>query len=426
MPVLSARTFLACKHGEKPADCQDSIHPLPDNKLAFETSSYSVADGVATSFFSRNWARILTRRFGEGPQRVFYDWSRWLADAQDEWILEVERAAHSQGASFLVVNGLHAKRRAAATLVGLTILQQNAEGWTWRAAVLGDSCLFKLTKDGMVSSWNLKWSTEFTNLVTAAESRPSENACLPSQFGSPPHGDEPPIYESDSLLLATDALAKWLLKRQECGNPVWGTILGLETSNAFQLFVDQARLEVEQPLENDDVALVVLKFGEIHSIFAQQMFTPGARPESPGDPKLTQAPPHRLSEQLTIPTEPSPAIASKPDRRSPDMAAKSLFLALAFVLLMSVGLLASLLKTQSQLRYASNENETLREKLSAAAPAQTSPGTRVKLYSEELAHQTEVFQNNLQNVKVQLEPPPSIGEGLGNRDEFPAIEPRSQ
>src|SRR5260370_34022104 len=129
--MLSARTFLASKEGEELLDCQDSTYPVPDKNVDFETCSYAVADGVATSFFSRNWAQILTGRFGESPERVFHDWPGWLEDAQDEWRLEVERVAHSESANFFVVNGLNAKRRAAATFIGLKILQRNSEGWAW-------------------------------------------------------------------------------------------------------------------------------------------------------------------------------------------------------------------------------------------------------------------------------------------------------
>src|SRR6266487_254083 len=120
--MLSARTFLACKEGEELDDCQDSIYPAPapaTRNLESEAGAYAISDGATTSFFSRTWAQILTKRFGEDPERIFKDWNSWLKDAQSEWQQEIEKAAKSENASFLTINGLHAKRPAAATFVGL-------------------------------------------------------------------------------------------------------------------------------------------------------------------------------------------------------------------------------------------------------------------------------------------------------------------
>jgi len=61
---------------------------------------------------------------------------------------------------------------------------------------------------------------------------------------------------NDTLFFASDALAAWLLRRAEKGEPAWETIsLGIQTQEDFELLVAQAR---EDGTRNDDMTLVRL------------------------------------------------------------------------------------------------------------------------------------------------------------------------
>jgi hypothetical protein len=307
--MFSARSFLACKEGDELEDCQDSVYPAPTEKS--EVNVYAISDGATTSFFSRAWAQILTRRFGEDPERTFSEWNSWLENAQSEWQQEIRKAADSATASFLTVNGLHARRPAAATFVGVKITPCNSGEWDWQATVLGDSCLFRLRSNGSLTSWKVQSSSEFTNIVEAIESWPRSDSHSPVKFGSS-FGDEPKICSGDNLILSTDALAKWLLKRCEIGAPVWGTIFNLKSDDEFQAFVKQARLEADNPLANDDVALAVLNFGNLQPIFSNQTFTPKPRLEETSGPEVTRAVSIRSPEKssgVPFPTTPSPVVA---------------------------------------------------------------------------------------------------------------------
>ena len=286
-------TFLTSKDGEPREDCEDSIHPAPDCAAGDGSAgAFAVADGVTTSFFGGLWARMLTARFAECPAAVFEQpWSAWLVAPQEQWQAAVRERAAAETASFYTCNDVLSRRPAAATFVGLLLDPPAPDGAIpWRALVLGDSCLFILGKAGR-RSLALTKAAEFSNIVSAAESYADEQAFSPQLYGTAPHGSEPPLVEGDTVLLATDALSKWLLLRAEAGQPVWGTILGLAGQAEFEALVGQARREERNPLENDDVALAIVGFGPPHSHYLDARFEPQPRPDPPPRPEPWRPPP---------------------------------------------------------------------------------------------------------------------------------------
>ena len=306
------QTFLAPKQGEPREDCEDSIHPAPGNgaegALAEEAA---VSDGTATSFFSGLWARILTRRFAANPAAAFDSaWLDWLASAQQEWQAETKKLAEAKEASFYTKNDVLCRKPGAATFVGLVLdPPKPGGGIPWRALVLGDSCLFLLGRDGP-RSMELTKAEEFSYMVKAAETYEIENPHLPWKFGSGPWGGEAELIDGDSIMLATDALSKWLLLRAEHGRPVWGTVLSLAAESDFETFIDNARRESDDPLDNDDVSLAILKIGSPHERYIGCRFEPKPRVEEP--PRAPGAP-----LKASLPPGPAKAAQDTPWRKTP-------------------------------------------------------------------------------------------------------------
>ncbi len=275
--MLTVQTFVTSKDGEPTEDCEDSIHPMPgcaadDVPLV----AFAVSDGVTTSFFGGVWAQMLTARFAECPAAVFdpsSSWVDWLKPPQDQWQAEMRKRAAAETASFYMRNDVVSRRPAAATFVGLLLDSPAPDGTIpWRALVLGDSCLFILRKD-RPHSLKLTKATEFSNIVSSAESYACDRPFQPDFYR-----DEKPLEEGDTVLLATDALSKWLLLRDEEGHPVWGTILGLTGRADFETLVGHARREERNPLENDDVALGIISIGQPHQLYRAARFEPRPRP----------------------------------------------------------------------------------------------------------------------------------------------------
>jgi hypothetical protein len=284
--MLIARTFIAPKRGEGIDDCQDSACPsLVSNEIA-PPACLAVSDGTTTSFFSKAWADILTKRFMERSAKALEHWKDWLSEAQVEWQGAITKIVETGKPSFFVVNGFRAQRPAAATFVGICIEERGDRGWPWKANILGDSCLFHLSGQGPPKSFPLKSSDEFASVVKTAESWPKESSYSPTFYASSPDGEECLFVEGDVLVIATDALSKWILMRQESGLPIWWTLLELRTTDEFEKLIGAARDELELPLENDDVTLMVLAFGVPHSMYRELRFVPTPRvsPAAEGRP----------------------------------------------------------------------------------------------------------------------------------------------
>ncbi len=295
---LTVHTFITHKLGDTESDCQDSVFPEPGQR---SERIFAVADGATNSFFSRLWAQQLTRQFAEEPDKAFRkdSWNEWLSKAQVQWRGEVEKIAKAPGASFVTLNGFHGRKPAVATLVGLRLNEENEKGIAWDAAVLGDSCLFHLREKTHDAYPELK-GAEFTYIVDGLNSIPDGNASEPKISSATAGGDgtngPAPIVEGDVMLLATDALSQWMVKRDQMGEPVWGHVLRLETPAEFEKLVTDARKEAKEPMVNDDVSLVVLRFGKTHKVYAVQEYKPQLAP--PPSPPMAGGPQPYLSREI--------------------------------------------------------------------------------------------------------------------------------
>jgi hypothetical protein len=146
-----------------------------------------------------------------------------------------------------------ARKGAYAAFVGVSL---NAVNRGWRAVAIGDCCLFQVS--GAAQKLELKHAFPLT--------RSEEFGSSPFLVGSVKKPDDNPLSHvrvsegvldgSDTLFFASDALAAWLLRRAEKGEPAWEWVaLGIQTPQDFELLVAQAR---EEGTRNDDMTLVRL------------------------------------------------------------------------------------------------------------------------------------------------------------------------
>ena len=94
---------------------------------------------------------------------------------------------------------------------------------------------------------------DFTSRPEVFASYEMDNHCEPDFVSD----DAEP---GDTFILATDALAKWILEHEEldrCEKAI-GQFKQLQTVNQFQEFVDCARTNEDIPLVNDDVTLMII------------------------------------------------------------------------------------------------------------------------------------------------------------------------
>jgi hypothetical protein len=237
-PMTRCVALHRVKAGNAPAEYEDAF--------AATRTRFAVADGASEASFAAAWARLLAEGFVEG-ERPWHDLD-WLAPVRRHWSAEVD--------GLPVPWYAEAKREmgAFATLLGVAFRRPDADGrGAWRAAAVGDSCLFHVRRGRLRRAFPLTRSDEFDNAPRLLCSRASAG------------GIEAPVRAGghwragDRFLLATDALAQWFLHEVERGGDPVADVSGIlaesDPQAAFPAWIEMRRAG---GLRNDDVTLLVI------------------------------------------------------------------------------------------------------------------------------------------------------------------------
>jgi hypothetical protein len=225
----SWRTLFLPKRGNAADEYEDACAAEP------ATGRFALADGASESSFAGLWARLLVEGF-------VHPTPRWLEAARRAWAARVDDHPLPWYAEAKRENG------AFATLLGLVIADNR-----WHALAVGDTCLFQVRQDRLIEAFPLRRSAEFGNRPRLIGSRP------PAPSAEEVHAEGRGTWQpGDRLLLMTDALAQWLLRRHEAGARPWQELDPLLSqkgaSRAFADWIDERRQHGD--LRNDDVTLV--------------------------------------------------------------------------------------------------------------------------------------------------------------------------
>ena len=244
---LTATSFIIHKEAENPDDCQDAC-AQNDGK-----GRYAIADGVTRSFFPKEWATLLVNYFCENDDLSLakMGWQDSLDPIRQKWYEQVEEKVNERNL-FYLTNSFSTQESAVSTFIGIEFNKDNGE---WDAMIVGDSCLFHKSAFEF-KSYLIENSVDFTN-------RPDVFASFAKDDHSEPtfiHGSTNP---DDTFILATDALAKWILEHKEIGklDAALDTLKAIETDEKFYQFVHEARHDEALRLVNDDVTLMLISVG---------------------------------------------------------------------------------------------------------------------------------------------------------------------
>lgn len=201
----------------------------------------AVADGATESSFSALWAALLVESFVRGRSSGT-DFFNRLGAIRRLWRRKI------RGRPLPWYAAEKARRGAYAAFVGASL---NAVNRAWRAVAIGDCCVLHISAPPreLLTAFPLTQSDEFGS--------------SPFLVGSVGKIDDDPIPHvrvsegllrpGDVLFFASDALAAWLLRRSERGEPAWDELQGLGTQDEFEALVARAR---EDGTRNDDMTLV--------------------------------------------------------------------------------------------------------------------------------------------------------------------------
>lgn len=211
----------------------------------------AVADGATQGYRSEAWAESLVQAWVVGGMAGKR--SNEALERQIDALAAAWRAGSSPSAQAPWYVSAKAARGAHSTFLGLRI-SRSGRGWRWSALAVGDTELFVLDGyGGCPVRYPLKVASEFT-------ARPPLISTLANPDLRPGRTlrREGPLPRGGWLLVATDALAKYLLSADEAGMPAWLDARRAATSHsAFRGWI--ANLRAAGKLDDDDTTLVAVE-----------------------------------------------------------------------------------------------------------------------------------------------------------------------
>lgn len=214
-------------------------------------SVVAIADGASDAFEAQSWARALVDAFVRSPPSPEIDaMLLWLEEPIQTW------QAHIQWDRLTWYAEEKARRGAYATLLGVNIAISAEAGacegsdCTYSALAVGDTCLFHVRDDALFEHFPIVYAVDFNTTPPLLSTRQEYNQRtleLLQVFSGT-------VQPGDLLILATDALAAWMLQQYETGTQPWAELAALN-AETFVDFVETLRQQ--HTMRNDDTTLVI-------------------------------------------------------------------------------------------------------------------------------------------------------------------------
>ena len=251
MGLSPPRRFQTAKAGNRLEECEDVSwisYPYSDGPARI-----ALCDGASESAFAREWAHILSWAFVYSPLDMScLDESSlwlWLRQCEAEWNRVVPWGRipwHGE-----------AKTRfgALSTLLGMTVTRSpdHSGAFPWQAVAIGDCCMFIVRDDALALSFPLEDSSQFNNTPSLICSNRANNGGLWNRVCLYRGECQP----GDVIILASDAIACWILTESETGGRPWETMLSLDSSEKWEIWVEAQR--AQRAMRNDDTTLIAVK-----------------------------------------------------------------------------------------------------------------------------------------------------------------------
>lgn len=189
----------------------------------------AIADGASSDAFSGLWARCLVESFCQTG-------GLYLEEARGRW----QATVSGQTLPWFLADKLRQGTHAA--FLGIA-LSNDSEA---TVSAVGDCCLFHLGTGGLITSFPLTSAGDLGRHPALIGTRGAPTVPLETTLS---------IGTGEALLLATDALAGWLL--QEKAQEPWASLLALQNPSDFARFI--SALRTANRLVRDDTTLVIVR-----------------------------------------------------------------------------------------------------------------------------------------------------------------------
>jgi hypothetical protein len=253
------KTFSICKDGNREDENEDAVYPqlLNGTSLNVDQFSCAMADGATTSSFSKLWATLLVKE-SSTSHNLQQDFAQTLNSARTIWKNELSQKDLSWPAAIKVRQGSFA------TLLwfhiwhkkGLFLSANGTAERSWTAKAVGDTCLFHVGKGRFLERFPLEKSTQFSNTPDLISTNLSyQNSRITN------HSISGTWQKGDHFIIASDALAAWIVSGLDSNLLGWATISENLTSLVrYQSWIRALRRQ--SLIKNDDTSLISLSVDE--------------------------------------------------------------------------------------------------------------------------------------------------------------------
>jgi hypothetical protein len=259
--------FWLSKSGNLPSVYEDSFFPY---KFPFDTITthiqkyqrYAIADGASTAYLSGLWATILVDVFGSYAEEItntnFFDLIQKLI-LDEYWNSRLDdyiKKREAEGKPLSWYDEMALQNGAASTLLEISFsLEENKLKDKFSALAIGDSCLFLVRNDELITKFPLNSSADFDNSPLLISSESNRNLNLHEKIA---YLENQSIITGDQIFLMTDALASWFFQEHEKGEKPW-EIIGENVGEKYGFTDWIEQLRENKQMRNDDVTLMILK-----------------------------------------------------------------------------------------------------------------------------------------------------------------------
>lgn len=245
------------KDGNTLLEYEDALYPKLTGSYEKEQVTVAVSDGASESLLSGKWAEFLVRLCCK-KSSCFENFEIFMNRSCRGWKLWLKSHIKMRERSLKPIQwyeepGLNSG--AFASLLCLKLNDRNDVETHWDAIALGDSCLFQVRDNALITSFPIASSSLFNNRPYLLSSNPANNTYV-LKHAKRLTGK---WKKNDSFFLMTDALAAWFLKQAEDGESPWFSILDSNTAKYEQPLGELVKyLRERGTIRNDDVSVIRL------------------------------------------------------------------------------------------------------------------------------------------------------------------------
>ncbi|MEX5716968.1 hypothetical protein [Geodermatophilus maliterrae] len=240
--------FAVAKAGSADSEWEDCTGYDPGDPRTGRPARLVVVDGATEAYDAIHWAGQLVDSFlapdGRAPTLDPAGLDAWFGRQQQLWA-----GAPRAFASVFEEHKFH-ESGSFATFLGCELRGLGGPDPRWVAAAIGDAVLFQERDGRIVAQFPGLGVEDFGVTPEGVSTQPTQRTRMRSALRT----QDGALQVGDHLLLATDALAEWVVRASRDGDARWRELTSIDHPQVFRDLVD--RLRGADDVRNDDVTLL--------------------------------------------------------------------------------------------------------------------------------------------------------------------------